>query len=288
MNSTNKKLSFAFFGTPELIVPILDELHNNGYIPAVIVTMPDRPQGRKMIVTPPPAKLWALAHNIPVLQPEKLDADFNLQLSTYNLQLGLVVAYGKILPQELLYLFPKGMINVHYSLLPKYRGATPVESAILTGDEKTGVTIQQIEWKLDSGPIIKSEETEIETNETAPELRDRLNEMAKSMLIETLEEIENNTIKILHQNEEEATFCKKIHKEDALVDIEAEPPSSLWKKYRAYYGWPGIFFIHPSAGRIKIKKAHFLDGQFIIERVVPEGKKEMDYETFKKSVPIIS
>ncbi len=142
---TENKLSFAFFGTPELVVPILETLLEKGHVPKVIVTMPDRPQGRKMIITPPPAKVWALAHSIPVLQPEKLDDAFLSELSSFNIDLGVVVAYGKIISKKVLTLPAHGMINIHYSLLPKYRGATPVESAILAGENETGVAIQQME-----------------------------------------------------------------------------------------------------------------------------------------------
>jgi len=293
---SQQKLSFAFFGTPELVVPILNTLLENGYTPKVVVTMPDRPQGRKMAITPPPAKVWAESHGIPVLQPEKLDDAFFLEIENLKMDIGIVVAYGKIIPKKLLELPAHGMLNVHYSLLPKYRGATPVESAILSGDMETGVAIQQMEFKLDSGPILKTAKTPINENETASELRTRLNDMAKDMLVETLGGIENGTAVAVPQNESLATHCGKIKKEDGLIDLSADPYQNFLK-YRAYFGWPGVYFFEEKNSpptpdgvgraskkiRLKVTSAEFVDGKFIIKRVVPEGKKEMSYDDFLRN-----
>ncbi len=281
MHEIKKNLSFAFFGTPELVVPILDTLVSNGYVPKVVITTPDRPQGRKMTITPPPAKVWALAYNIPVLQPEKLDSEFLAKMSRFNLDIGLVVAYGKIIPQTLIDSFSKGIINVHYSLLPKYRGATPVEAAILYGDTETGVSIQQMQFKLDAGPILNKRKTEIGENETGIELRNRLNEMAKGMLIETLGEIESETVKPIIQDESLVTLCKKIEKEDGEIKLSDDPKKN-YLKYRAYFGWPGVFFFDENKMRVKITEAEFSNGKFKIIKVVPEGKKEMPYGAFLK------
>ncbi len=285
--SNENKIKFAFFGTPELTIPILDTLFENGYIPSVIVTMPDRPQGRKMTITPPPTKVWALSHNIPVLQPEKLDDAFLLEIGNlpageagWKLDLFIVVAYGKILPEALINMPDKGTLNIHYSLLPKYRGATPVESAILNGDTETGVAIQQMVFKLDAGPILKSKITEIGENETAPELRDRLNEMAKDMLVEVLGEIENDTAKANPQDDSQASRCGKIQKEDGLIDLSDEPVKN-WRKYKAYFNWPRVYFIKDGK-RVIVTDAIFENGEFKIKKVLPEGKKEITWEEFKR------
>lgn len=276
MQEKNKKLNIVFFGTPKLTIPILDELEKSGYAPKVVVTMPDRPMGRKMIITPPAAKVWALAHNVSVLQPEKIDAEFLENLKSYNVDLGVVVAYGKILPQTLIDLPKFGLINVHYSLLPKYRGATPVESAILTGDEKTGVTIQKLVFKLDAGAVLAQTETPIGKDEKADELLERLNEISKSMLVETISQIENDTAKEKEQDESAATHCGKINKEDGEINLE-DDPEILYRKFRAYYGWPNIYFFDSNNKRVIIKDAKFEDGKFIPTRVILEGKKEQDY-----------
>jgi len=279
----NKNIKFAFFGTPDVASETLEILKSNGYIPSLIITSPDKPKGRKMLITPPPVKVWATENNIPCLQPEKLDEEFiyNLKPITYNLF--IVVAYGKILPEDLINSPKFGSINIHYSLLPKYRGASPVESAILNGDVKTGVTIQKMEYKMDSGPIVTQEKVEIFPDEKAPELRERLIKIGGELLVKTL----NTTPlpfghsplsggNLTPQNENEATYCKKIKKEDGLVDLEALPPSDLYNKFRAYATWPRTFFFQ-NGKRIIITDAKLEDNKFVIKKVIPEGGKETDY-----------
>ena len=155
------KLNFAFFGTPNVASETLEILKKNGYLPLVIITSPDKPKGRGLQLTPSPVSLWAQQNNIPCLKPEKIDSELLDKLATFNFQLFIVVAYGKILPEALIKIPKLGTINIHYSLLPKWRGASPLEACLLNGDEKTGVSIQQMEFKLDSGPILKEEEIEI-------------------------------------------------------------------------------------------------------------------------------
>ena len=270
-----KNLKIAFWGTPELTAAVLDELFVNGHTPIVVITQPDRPQGRKMIITPPPAKVWAQVHGIPVLQPEKLDADFLATLKDFDLDISVFAAYGKIVPQMISDLPKFGSINIHYSLLPKYRGATPVESAILAGDKITGVTIQQMRYELDAGAIISQAETPIGIDETAPGLCSRLNDIGKKMLVEVLKKFENGAVAKTEQDPSQASHCTKIKKEDGLVDLMTDPPETLWNKYRAYSGWPSIFYFDKDGKRVKITQASFKDGRFIIEKIIPEGKKEI-------------
>ncbi|MDD4988996.1 MAG: methionyl-tRNA formyltransferase [Candidatus Pacebacteria bacterium] len=277
-----RSLHIAFFGTPELVIPILDELKNAGLIPKVIVTGKDEPQGRKMLVVRPLPKIWAETRGIPVLQPEKINTGFLEDFKKYNIDLGVVVAYGKILPKTLLELPRFGMINVHYSLLPKYRGATPVESAILNGDDTTGVVIQKMAYELDAGDIIEKEKVIIYPNETAPSLRNRLNEIAKKLLVTTIQKIADGTAAYEKQDDTKASHCKKIKKEDGLIDLTDDPAKNL-QKFRAYFGWPGTyFFIERNSKKIRviIKDAMLKEGVFEITRVIPEGKKEMSYKDF--------
>ncbi|MFA6897792.1 MAG: methionyl-tRNA formyltransferase, partial [Candidatus Paceibacterota bacterium] len=230
----NQKTKFAFFGTPSLAADLLEALKGAGFVPAVIITNPDQPVGRKMIVTPPPVKTWAIENNIECLQPTSLkDSEFISQLSKVNCQMFLVAAYGKIIPESILQIPQLGSFNVHYSLLPKYRGATPVESAILNGDIETGVSIQKMVYELDAGDVVASEKTEIRPDETAPELRMRLNEIAKSLLIKTTEKIISENIAPETQDPAKATFCHKIKKEDGLINLTADPKTN-YLKYRAY------------------------------------------------------
>lgn len=276
-----EKIQFAFWGTPDVAADTLEILSTHGYIPSVIITAPDRPQGRGLTLTPPPVKVWALAHNIPCLQPEKLDDTFTLQLSTFHFQLSIVVAYGKILSQQIIGLPEKGTVNIHYSLLPKYRGASPVESAILHGDTETGVTIQQMVLALDAGDILAEEKTVIDPNETAPALRKRLIKIGGELLTQTLPQIIDGSMQPQKQNNEGVSTCGKIKKEDGLIDLSDDPIKN-YNKYRAYYGWPGVFFF-VDGKRIKITEALFENNVFIPTKVIPEGKKEISFEEFKKN-----
>lgn len=281
-----KNLRIAFFGTPELTTTILDELAKNDLMPTVIVTGMDVPIGRKQIITPPPAKVWAQEHGITVLQPEKLDETFLEEFKKLHIDLSVVVAYGKIMPENLIDLPRLGTVNIHYSLLPKFRGATPVEAAILAGEAVTGVSIQHMRYKLDSGPIIRSLETPITDTETAHELRARLNESAKTLLVEAIHRLADETATYTEQNESQATFCKKIAKEDGLINPTGDPAEN-YRKFRAYHGWPGVYFFIEKENRkirVIVKDAAFVDEQFVIRRVLPEGKNEMPYETFQKSL----
>lgn len=284
---SNKDLNYVFFGTPEVASKTLEILKTGGYLPSLIITSPDKPIGRKMIITPPPVKVWAIENNIPFLQPEKITPEFINRLKEPQVQftsshksdlwldLAIVVAYGKILPEELIKVPKLGTINIHYSLLPKYRGASPLEQALLNGDTKTGISIQQMEYKLDSGPIIVEEETEIRLDERKEEIRERLIKAGGDLLVNNLPNIISGNIKPKKQNENEATFCKKIIKEDGLINLD-EDPKILYNKYRAYAGWPGIFYFKDGK-RVKITKAKYENNQFIIEKVIKEGGKETNY-----------
>lgn len=286
-NNMSDKLNFVFWGTPDVASETLEILKQSGYLPSLIVTSPDKPQGRKMLVTQPPVKVWAEKNNIPYIQPEKLSRE-NLK---NDFDLFIVVAYGKILPEDILNIPKFGSINIHYSLLPKYRGASPVESAILNGDTETGVTIQKMKFKMDSGPIMAQEKVNIFPDEQASVLRKRLIKIGGKLLVKTLPEFLNGKIKEVPQNEDEATFCKKIKKEDGLVNLLEEQPSVLYNKFRAYATWPRTFFFVKNK-RILITDAILEparpddtgrsggNNKFIIKKVLPEGKKEVSYENF--------
>jgi methionyl-tRNA formyltransferase len=282
------KPNIAFWGTPQLTTTILDALADSGYAPWLVITNPDRPQGRKMTLTPPPAKLWAEARDITVFQPEKVTPDVIAELAQTPWDIFVVVAYGSILPEGAINLPKHGTLNVHYSLLPKWRGATPVESAILNGDTETGVCIQQMVYKLDAGPIHKQESLVIGEHETALELRARLNTIGARLLIETLDEIFKGTAETSLQDETLATRCGKISKEDGLIDPTGDPIEND-RKFRAYYGWPGVYFFiqkDDTKIRVKVTDAVLLDGKWIIKRVIPEGKNELDYDQFLKNIQL--
>ena len=280
------KIKFAFFGTPEIAAETLEILKNNGFFPALIVTSPDRSQGRHMILTPPPVKIWAEKNNILVLQPEKLDK--NLIIESFDLF--IVVAYGKIFPEWLINMPRHGTVNIHYSLLPKYRGASPVQTAILNGDSKTGVTIQKMVKELDAGPIIAQEKVAINPDEKTPELLERLTKVGGELLAQTLPDYVEGKILLKEQDHSQATSCRKIKKEDGLIPDPREsalgPRESamLYNKFRAFFEWPRTYFIRdnpldPARGkqRIIIADAKMENGKFKIKKILPEGKNEIAY-----------
>lgn len=274
----------AFFGTPPFTLSFLDLLYDEGMVPSLIITNPDRPVGRGMKLIAPEPKNWGALHGIEVRQPEKLDDAFFAMLSKEPWDLFVVVAYGKIIPERIIALPRFGTINVHYSLLPKYRGATPVESAILHGDPTTGVSIQQMRVKLDTGPILAQKEVAIAENDTSPTLRERLNDEALALLPNLLAAIFDGSARAAEQDEADATRCGKISKEDGEVSL-AEDPVLLDRKFRAYAPWPGLYFYAEKNGervRVKIKTAHLEDGRFVVDSVIPENGKPMPRDAFER------
>ena len=280
----SEKIKFVFLGTPDVASETLEILKENGCLPSLIVTSPDAPKGRGLQMQASPVAIFAEKNNIPCLKPEKLDETFTLKLSTFNFQLFVVVAYGKIIPENLLKMPKLNSINIHYSLLPKYRGASPVESAILNGETKTGVTIQQMEFKMDSGPIVAQEKTEIDKDEKAPDLRKRLIKLGGELLVKLLQTPSASGSSFARgekQDESQATYCKKIKKEDGLIDLAVKPPSEIYNKFRAYATWPRTFFFKDGK-RIIITDAELSEGEFVIKKGLPEGKKEIAWQEFQK------
>lgn len=267
--------NFVYFGTPTVASETLATLLSHGFTPALVVTSPDAPRGRGLVLTPSPTKVLALEKGIPLLTPEKLDTDAIEAIRSYRCGYGVCVAYGKIFPEELIAVFPKGVLNVHYSLLPKYRGATPLETALLAGETETGVTVQKMVKELDAGDILAQESTAIAPSETARELRSRLIKMGAQLLATTLPAYLQGTITPTSQNPTLATRAHKLKKEDGLLALDA-PAEVNWNKYRAYADSIGTYFIQNDK-RVKITAAEFTRGEFRITRVIPEGKREMEY-----------
>lgn len=266
--------SFIFFGTPDVASETLELLHQQGHTPSLIVTAPDRPVGRHFVMTPTPVKTWAVEHNIPYIQPEKITPEIVASLPVTDLY--IVVAYGKILPQMLIDKPNLATLNIHYSLLPRWRGASPVEAAILAGDTETGVSIQNMIFKLDAGPVIAELRMIIEQSNTTQSLRGKLILLGAELLVSVMNK---GNYEGLEQDESLATHCGKTKKEHGLVDPKQDAPEILWRKYRAYYGWPGLYYLDNENKRVKITRARFENNTFIIERIIPEGKKEIVLST---------
>jgi methionyl-tRNA formyltransferase len=264
-------IKFAFFGTPEISAKTLDILKGEGFAPSVIITSPDKPKGRKMTVTPPPVKVWAQENDIPVLQPDKLKELESLK--DFQFDVFIVVAYGKIFPEWLINMPKLRTLNIHYSLLPKYRGASPVQSAILNGETETGVTIQKMAKELDAGPIIAQEKTEIGPDEKTPELLERLAEIGGKLLAKTLPDYALDKIKAREQDGSQATLAGKISKADGELDLNADAMKN-YNKFRAFYEWPRTYYFKDGK-RIIITDAAIEVGKLKIKKILPEGGKEI-------------
>ena len=271
-----KKLDFVYFGTPEFSVIVLDELKKAGYTPSLIITAPNRPVGRKHVLTAPPVKIWADENGVECWQPEH-PRDIAAALQEREFDLFIVASYGYILSQKILDVPKHGVLNVHTSLLPKYRGASPIESAILAGDTETGSTIMQMTLGMDEGPIITQSRFDLEPDVLKPDLFEMLAHDGGKLLANILGEYLSGKCTPIEQNHSEATYCKKIEKSDG--DITHDDDQTRDRKYRAYYGWPGTF-IFDGDTRLKITDAEYTNGIFTIKRVIPAGKNEIDYTQY--------
>lgn len=234
------KPKIIFFGTPEFALPVLDALCASGYPIAAVVTAPDAPVGRKQIMTPPPVKVWAQEHNIPALQPETL-TNYKAQITNYKPELGVVAAYGKIIPSEVLMIPKYGFLNVHPSLLPKYRGPTPIQSAILNGETVTGVTIHLTTQNLDAGPILAQKRLEIRDEETYKELYVRLAQLGAEVLLETIPLWIAGSTEPKEQGEFSATYTRKFSREDGRMDFNDKTSNEVLQMVRALNPDPGTF-----------------------------------------------
>ena len=229
-------MRIVFMGTPDFAVPALERLCGSGHEVAAVYTQPDKPVGRKQVLTPPEVKICAEKYGLPVFQPVSLkDENSFLELKALEPDVIVVAAYGKILPKNILDIPPKGCINIHGSLLPKYRGAAPIQWSVLNGDRVTGVTTMLMAEGLDTGDILLKAETEIGENETSAELFDRLAVLGADLLMRTLGELD--TITPVKQDESKATYTAKISRELCPIDW-TKPNTEVHNKVRGLQTWP--------------------------------------------------
>lgn len=251
-------MKIVFMGTPDYAVNTLKALIKDGHQVAAVFCQPDKPVGRKQILTPPPVKVCALENNIPVFQPNTLrDGKAYEILKEINPEVIVVVAYGKILPKEILNIPKYGCVNGHASLLPKYRGASPIQWCIVCGETKTGVTVMRMDEGMDTGDILKIVQTEIGTEETAEELFERLSVITAELLVNTLSDLEKGNITPQKQDEKNATYAPIIKKEMAKLDFK-KTAADIHNAVRGYYSWPCAFFML-NGKRIKVLSAKIGD-----------------------------
>ena len=288
IESKTQSPSFVFFGTPEFAVVVLDELKEHGLTPSLIVTAPDKKRGRKLLLTPQPVKIWAEKNNISILQPEKLDSHFiqGLQHTTYDLF--IVAAYGKIIPKSILSLPRHGALNVHPSLLPAFRGASPIQSAILYADI-TGTTIMLMDEVLDHGHIVAQETLDMPLPIKRLTLEKALAHLGGKLLAQIIPQWIDGNLHAHEQKHAAATYTQKIKKVDGLFELEEikTNPKELYRKFCAYDGWPSLYFFIKKDDknlRVIVKEASFENSAFVIKKVLPEGKTLMSWNEFQRMI----
>jgi methionyl-tRNA formyltransferase len=291
----------VFLGTPEFAVPSLDALVAAGHSVLAVFTQPDRPKGRGQQLAESPVKQSALRLGVPVFQPERIRRPESFeQLGSLDAELMVVVGYGQIIPQSIIDLPRHGILNVHASLLPKYRGAAPIQWAIANGETTTGVTIMQIDAGLDTGDMLAKASTEIGPDETAPDLSSRLAPIGAQLLIDTIGAIERGTAHREKQNDSEATLAPILKKDDGRVNWTT-PARQINNRRRGFTPWPGAYTtfrgqplsllrteavedksLLPAVVRVDGKKllVGTGDGALAISEVQPGGKKRMSAEAY--------
>ncbi|OGY53679.1 MAG: methionyl-tRNA formyltransferase [Candidatus Buchananbacteria bacterium RIFCSPLOWO2_02_FULL_46_11b] len=298
-----QKPKIIFWGTPEFAVPALQALIDNDLKPVLVVTQPDKPIGRKQEVIPSPIKKIASENNIPIFQPLH-QKDLPEICRKYQPDVCVLAAFGLIIPKNVLNKPACGFLNIHPSLLPKYRGSSPIQTALLNNDKETGVSLIQLTNKVDAGPIIAQKTLAITNLDNAQTLSKRLAELGADLLIEILPDFAAGKIVSRVQDESRATYTKKISREDGRINWQKEA-GQIERQFRAFYPWPGIFTLF-NGKRLKIANLSVLEDDFgaelapgavflgpegelavkagsgavILNSVQPEGKKEMPGNDF--------
>lgn len=303
-----KKYQVVFFGTSEFAIPALNKLMESQEIEVkAIVTQPDKPTGRHQELMPCPIKKFAEKLEIPILQPESLRKNTEFQELIENLEpdIFLVVSYGHIIPKALLKIPKYGAINIHGSLLPRYRGASPIQEALLQGDTTTGITIMTINEKMDEGPVIFVKRLEIEKEDTFETVYKKLAIIGGEFVVPAMLDYMDGTLGPIPQDHSQATYCKKIEKNDGLIDWKKMTATAIHNRIRAFTPWPGCF-TYWNGKRLKIIEAEVKEGKvaagkmnigmndegneelqigtkeniIILKKVQIEGKSVMDQKTF--------
>jgi methionyl-tRNA formyltransferase len=288
-----------FMGSPDFAVPALNLLAGK-YMIVGVVTQPDRPAGRGRVMQAPPVKAAALELGLPVLQTEKIrQPEVYQQLSNWKPDVIIVAAFGQILRQDVLDLAPFGCVNIHASLLPRWRGAAPIQACILSGDVQTGISIMKLDAGVDTGPILSQRAIPIELQDTGGMLFEKLASLGGGLLMDTLPGYLNGIIKPQPQDAKQATYAPMLKKEDGLLDF-LQPAENLARRVRAFNPWPGTYFLmnelplkvhaaHSRAGESSPGKRSIIDGNpaistcdgmLVLDEVQPSGKRSMPGKAF--------
>lgn len=250
-------MKVIFLSTPDFGIKPLEAILNSRHEVLAVVTQPDKPVGRKAIITPCAVKQYAVSKGLKTLSYNKIRLEGVQDLKSLNADIMVTCAYGQILSREILDIAPHGIINIHASLLPKYRGSSPIQWAIINGDEETGVTIMQTEEGVDTGDIISTAKTKINKGETAGELFERLSILGAELIVKTLDDIENGTVTKIKQNEELATHVKMLKKEDGIIDF-TKNASEIVNLINGLNPWP-IAYTFLNGKTLKIFNAEVVE-----------------------------
>jgi len=302
-------MNLVFMGTPDFAVPTLKALHESRHSVLAVVTQPDRPKGRGQEMQASPVKRYALDNGLKVYQPEKASApEFVAELAELKPDLIVVIAYGQILRENLLSLPKHFCMNIHASLLPKYRGAAPINWAIINGDRESGVTTMKMDKGLDTGDILLMQKVTIENDDTAQHLHDKLSEAGGTLALETVDQLEQDLLHFIPQDDAESTYAAKLKKEDGLLHWNQEAVV-IRNRVRGLEPWPGAF------GFLKGKRLRFckvetgpgeqadapgvvmrvsdygieigtLKDRIIVTEIQPEGKKRMSVKSYLRGHPV--
>lgn len=307
-------LRLVFCGTPEFAVPTLEAVIAAGHEIALVVSQPDRPVGRKQMMTAPPVKQAALAHGLPVTQPEKIknNLEFRERLEAIGPDAIVVVAYGRIIPAWMLALPRLGCINLHGSLLPKYRGAAPIQWAIANGETETGNTTMLLEEGLDTGPMLMQQVVQVGPEQTAADMFPVLAAAGAPLMVETLAGLAAGTIMPQAQDHARATLAPILTREDGHMDFAVRTAVELWNRWRGFQPWPGAFallegkklIVHRlkpvemagaelAPGEIRVEGSRIFAGcaggtVFELLEVQPEGRNRMSAADFLRGNPSVA
>lgn len=310
--ASKKNLKIIFFGTPDFAAVMLKTLIDSDYNITAVFTQPDKKVGRKQEVVYSPVKDFALKNKITIFQPQGLrESGLSEQIKKINPDLFVVAAYGKILPEEFLEIPKLGAINVHASLLPKYRGASPVQCALLDGEKETGITLMRMNEKMDEGDILVQEKAEIGEKDTAETLMEELAELGAKMTVKFIPDWISEKIDSSPQDHSKATYCKPVKRDDGKVDWNSTA-EEIYHKWRAYFPWPGIFSdlkIRNQPKRLKLLEIEIVPsaetgeklgkivkynqetavqtkkGLIVLKKIQLEGKKGIDINEFLRGFP---
>ena len=303
-------LRIVFLGTPQFAVPTLEHLLASHHQVVGVVTQPDRPRGRGQKISDAPVKMVAVTHGLPLIQPDRLrHPDVAATLRSWQPDLGVVAAYGKIIPNDLLSLPRLGMINVHASLLPKYRGAAPVHRAVIDGEAVTGITIMRVEEMLDAGPMFATVARPIDPNETSDVVERDLARLGAPLLVRVVDQFSEGEVPSELQDVTRCSYAPKITRDEGLIDWSL-PATSIHNRVRGLYPWPHAY-TYLNGQRLIILKAHvnegttdaepgtILDaagdaihvaagqgGRLAIEELQPEGRRPMKARDFLSGHPV--